>query len=304
MHNPETQHLLENEYIKQQIEQHTRVMHDREHLGTRYYNLMFGLEDGELNPEETEDWEKTFLFVGQKFLRQLLTQNQYKNVDEVESAIKEHTEKYAKFGAHDLVHVIIENSLEQPANPEKLHMPEFIKPEVNQQQAIRDELSAVIWTPIHEKGSVFIDLIQDRAEAIKTTIAEHYNSAESSEIISRLDHLDHTDFRSITHTYAEVVFYLARIVAMREAKDRMSGQELEKWDKQYRADEDMIRKSVYRQIEDFMNNAALSTKDKGEKTEQLFIHTAFEIFTKHPSDKKIAHKILSKLAAPLLAKAE
>ncbi len=301
MNNSETNNYLETEAITHEITMHVEEMYSPEKLTTSYINKMFGLEDGDLSQPEIDELARLFKATGEILLRTNLEKGSFENLDEVKEAIREHAEQYSKFGAHDLIHVVIEHDLENSGKEEsqwKPAIPEFLQDDQNNLQAIREEFPAVLWTPIGQSQPIFLDLMTGNSEEVIKTLRNNYDGKKVDRIAKLLNSPDYGDFKSLCEAYTEVLLYLTYKVAKKDSG--FENEELEEWKHNYKADQETVKQSILEQLQEFNGNIDFINNDKGDKTEQLFIKQAHSIFENYSADKKVSFKNFMELAKPLV----
>ena len=301
MNNSETNNYLETEAITHEITMHVEEMYSPEKLTTSYINKMFGLEDGELSKVEIDELARLFKATGEILLRTNLGKGSFENLEEVKEAIREHAEQYSKFRAHDLIHVIIEHDLENSGKEEsqwKPAIPEFLQADQNSLQAIREEFPAVLWTPIGESQSIFLDLMTGNSEEVIKTLRNNYDGKKVDKIEQLLNSTDRENFESLCKAYTEVLLYLTYKVAKNDSG--LVDEKLDEWKLNHKADQEMVKQSIMKQLREFTEDNDFQSKDKGDKTEQLFIKQAHSIFENYSADKKVSFKNFMELSKPLV----
>jgi hypothetical protein len=301
MRSIETNPIFEEPDIQAEIANHVEIMYSPEKLGSAYLNRMFGLNDGELSQEEIGQLALVFKQTGELLLRTNLEKNSFENLDEVKKAIQEHAEYYSKFGAHDLIHVVIEHDLENADKEQdqwKPAIPEFLQADLDNIQAMREEFPAVLWTPISDTQPIFLDMMAGNSENVLQTLRKNYKGKEVDKIDALLKTIDYFDFQSITNAYTEVLLYLTYKVAKRDSG--LEGDELKQWKQQYKKDQEIVRESIQKQVREFIDKNEFSGNGKGDRTEQMFIEQAHSIFENYNQDKKISFKNFIKLSQPFI----
>ena len=177
-------------------------------------------------------------------------------------------------------------------------IPEFLQADQNSLQAIREEFPAVLWTPIGESQSIFLDLMTGNSEEVIKTLRNNYDGKKVDKIEQLLNSTDRENFESLCKAYTEVLLYLTYKVAKNDSG--LVDEKLDEWKLNHKADQEMVKQSIMKQLREFTEDNDFQSKDKGDKTEQLFIKQAHSIFENYSADKKVSFKNFMELAKPLV----